>query len=159
MKFGLFGKIAALMLLTFLLAACGGGATQAPDTGAGTGAATAAPTTAAGGTAGGGAGSDEVCVGVDTVQLASAGQALYEQRCASCHGAQGEGMGDFPALAGDANLTTTNAADLVAAYFAVDAHPKDISADDFAGMFTYVRGAFGNNAPVVCPSDVTIPAQ
>ncbi|MEW5822782.1 MAG: c-type cytochrome [Pseudomonadota bacterium] len=29
-----------------------------------------------------------------------AGKNLYAQKCASCHGANGEGMGTFPALAG-----------------------------------------------------------
>jgi cytochrome c len=38
---------------------------------------------------------------------ARAGRSLYETHCASCHGAQGEGVGAYPALAGGQGTLTT----------------------------------------------------
>lgn len=37
---------------------------------------------------------------------AAQGQAVYEQKCASCHGMQGEGMPGVPALAGGSPIAT-----------------------------------------------------
>jgi len=40
---------------------------------------------------------------------AAQGRALYEQRCAGCHGLRGEGVGDdYPALVGGGGTLTTN---------------------------------------------------
>lgn len=155
-----FWLISALVVLA-LLAACSGtpGTTgtgvpgetaQVPETG-GTGAAPGAGTTTGGGTTG------STCVGVDTQALMTAGQAVYTESCAGCHGAQGEGQGDNPALAANQDMTVADAAALVQAYFAVDAHPKTLSVDDLAGALTYVRSSFGNTATAICPDQITIP--
>jgi len=98
------------------------------------------------------------CAGVDTQQLMTTGQTVFTDRCASCHGAQGEGQGDFPALAASPAVTVENVMDLVTTYLSVEAHPKDVTPDDLAAVLTYVRGSFGNTAAAVCPADVQIPA-
>jgi mono/diheme cytochrome c family protein len=172
MKAG-FWKVALLAaVMTLALAACASGGTTggaSPTTSAGgdAGGATggnaaggdaASPTTAAGGDAGAGAGAAANCAGVDTTALVSSGQAAYSERCASCHGAQGEGQGDFPAIAGNTAVTGDDVAGLVNSYFAVDAHPKDVTPEQLAGLFSYARSNFGNTAAVVCPSDITVPA-
>lgn len=100
-----------------------------------------------------------LCVGVDTAQLMAAGQTLYADKCAGCHGEQGEGSSDFPALSANANVTGEDVLALIQAYFAVDGHPKEVTADDLAAVLTYTRGAFGNTAPAVCPADIVIPVQ
>lgn len=98
------------------------------------------------------------CPDVDTAQLTSAGQSVYEERCASCHGAQGEGSGNFPALAGNTNLTVGDVAQVIQDYFSVGAHPQDLSPDDVAAVLTYARTSFGNTGEAVCPADVQVPA-
>lgn len=99
------------------------------------------------------------CAGVDTQLMIAAGQTLYTENCASCHGEQGEGVGDFPALAGNQVVTTADVQQLIQGYFAVDAHPKEMMPEDFAAMFTYMRGSFGNTADAVCPVDITLPVM
>jgi cytochrome c oxidase subunit 2 len=102
------------------------------------------------------AGAAVACANVAAQDLVSAGQSVYGERCASCHGEQGEGVGDFPSLANNPTVTGGDVAGLIQAYFAVDAHP-DLSAEELAGLFTYVRGSFGNTAAAVCPENITIP--
>lgn len=168
-----FRLFAVLTLLAVLLAACGGAAgtgttgTQAvPETGATTapGAGSATSTTGTGGTgsatstagtSGGATGG--TCVGVDTQAMMTAGQTLYTENCAGCHGAQGEGTGDFPGLAANETVTADDVVALVQAYFAVDAHPKTLPVEDLAGVLSFTRGSFGNTAAVICPDQITLP--
>jgi hypothetical protein len=67
-------------------------------------------------------------------------------------------MGDFPALAGNPVAIGSDVTALVTRYFAVEGHPKEVTPDDLASLFSYVRGSFGNTGTVVCPADITIPA-
>jgi mono/diheme cytochrome c family protein len=167
-----FRLIAALALLALLLAACSSatgtlpaGTAQVPGTGS-----TAAATSATGSTSGtaavtpgtGTTGSTPgstaaTCEGVDTQALMTAGQTVYSQNCASCHGAQGEGVGDTPALAANMNLTANDVPGVVTKYLAVDAHPKSLTVEDIAGALTFVRGSFGNTASAICPVQIPVP--
>jgi mono/diheme cytochrome c family protein len=148
-----FRLILMLVALMLLLAACGPAEPGATTPGTTNGAAPM-ETQAVPGTV-----PDTLaqCAGVDTQELATAGQQLYETSCASCHGAQGEGVGDFPAIAGNTAVTGDDVVQLVQNYFAVEAHPRDVTAQDLASLFTYVRGAFGNSAEVVCPEVIQLP--
>jgi len=98
------------------------------------------------------------CVGIDTQAMIAAGQILYVENCASCHGEQGEGVGNFPPLAANQVVTAVDVQQLVQGYFEVSAHPKELAPQDIAALFTYTRVSFGNTAEVVCPVDITIPA-
>ena len=154
-KFRVIGlSIVAVLLLA--LAACTPAAST-PDTGAqATQPEGAGPTVLPGGVGGDGANSG-MCVSVDTNQLMNTGQSLYNDQCASCHGEQGEGVGNFPALTGNTVVTGQDIVGLVQGYFAVDAHPKTVTAEDLSALLTYSRGAFGNTGTVICPEDIQIP--
>lgn len=148
--------ITVLMVMVLGLAACSPATTtavpSAPETAATEPGAMEATQPAAGdGSAAG------TCVSVDTNQLMTAGQTLYTDQCASCHGEQGEGMGDFPALTGNAMVTGEDVVQLVTGYFAVDAHPKTLSQEDLSALLSYTRGSFGNTGTVICPEDIQIP--
>lgn len=97
------------------------------------------------------------CAGIDTQAMITAGQTLYTDNCASCHGEQGEGVGDFPPLAENQVVTAADIQQLAQGYFEVSAHPKELAPQDIAALFTYTRVSFGNTAEVVCPVDITIP--
>ncbi len=91
---------------------------------------------------------------------AADGAALYAQECADCHGERGEGMGDFPPLAG------THAADnpeYLATFIRkgagdMPAYP-DLTADELASLVQFVQESLGQAgtpakaAPPVPPGD------
>ena len=146
--------ILSVALMAILLAACagGGGAGTTTDVVPGTGV-TEAPgvmPTEGTGDAGAGAATGE-CTGIDTATLVSSGETLYASQCAGCHGAAGEGTGDFPALNASQLVSGQDPVALVQAYFSVDAHPKTITTEDAAAIFTYVRTTFGGSTAAICP--------
>jgi mono/diheme cytochrome c family protein len=142
-----FRLIAALALMVLVLAACGGTA------GTGDTSTQAVPQTGATLAAGAGV----TCAGVDTQQLMATGATVYSQECASCHGAQGEGVGDFPPLAMSADMTANDVVAIVQSYFSVEAHPRTLPVDELAGALTFARGSFGNMAGAICPEQITVP--
>jgi len=93
------------------------------------------------------------------------GAAIYDQRCAYCHGAQGEGQaGAFAPLVGRRAVLMDDPGNLVQAvrhggYLPSTAgHPQAagmppfgqvLDDADIAAVLTYVRGAWGNDAPPV----------
>lgn len=103
------------------------------------------------------------------------GDKLYEQQCAQCHGAQGQGIRGsdgawaYPALAGNSTVLQGVPANLVQAVLyggfgpSTAGHPRpfgmppfvlDLSGEDIADLLTYVRSAWGNDAPPVSALDV-----
>lgn len=92
-----------------------------------------------------------LCPGVDITALTTAGAGLYAEQCASCHGAAGEGVGSFPALANNTAVTAEDATELITSYFAVDAHPKTIAPDQLAGLMSFIRSDFNGGVAAVCP--------
>ncbi|ANN75981.1 c-type cytochrome [Bordetella flabilis] len=90
------------------------------------------------------------------------GAALYEQHCAQCHGAEGQGRGrDWPPLAGNIGVVAPypgNAIQMVLAGGfapATAANPQPhgmppfgqvLSDDDVAAVVTYIRNSWGNAA-------------
>jgi mono/diheme cytochrome c family protein len=103
-------------------------------------------------------------------RLAQAGQKLYEQHCADCHGLRGEGLeGAFPALAGNRAVTLPRAENLLqtvlfGGYGAATAgHPRPhgmppfaltLGDADVAAVLSYIRTSWGHQAPEVSPLDV-----
>jgi mono/diheme cytochrome c family protein len=103
----------------------------------------------------------------DTIAL---GRKLYGDRCATCHGEQGEGApGAYPALAGHRTVTMASPANLVKVVVhggfapATAANPRPWGMPPFgqsltdaqiAAVASFVRSAWGNAAPAVTPLDV-----
>ncbi len=103
------------------------------------------------------------------------GAKIYEQQCAQCHGAQGQGIRGndgawaYPALAGNSTVLQGVPANLVQAVLyggfgpSTAGHPRpfgmppfvlDLNGQDIADLLTYVRSAWGNDAPAVSVLDV-----
>ncbi|MDP1791365.1 MAG: cytochrome c, partial [Methylibium sp.] len=108
--------------------------------------------------------------GAAAEQPDSRGAKLYEQHCAQCHGAAGEGAaGLYPPLAGNRAVTMDSAANLVrivhgGGYLPATAgNPRPFGMPPFAhvldeadtaAVVSYVRGAWGNDAAPVTPLEV-----
>lgn len=96
------------------------------------------------------------------------GQRLYTDRCADCHGANGEGrVGAYPTLAGNATVLQPTARNLVQVLrfggFAPStaAHPRpygmppqDLDDAQAAAVLSHVRQSWGNDAAAVTELDV-----
>ncbi|WP_066265124.1 c-type cytochrome [Hydrogenophaga palleronii] len=104
----------------------------------------------------------------------TAGAQQYEQHCASCHGAKGEGITSngaiaYPALAGNRTVTMDSPANLVQIVLnggfspATAGHPRpfgmppfvlQLSDGEMADVLSFVRSQWGNQAPPVSALDV-----
>ncbi|HEX6707226.1 MAG TPA: cytochrome c [Albitalea sp.] len=98
------------------------------------------------------------------------GGTLYRNHCAQCHGDAGEGAsGIYPPLAGNRAVTMDAPANLVRAVvyggylpstagnprpFGMPPFSHLLDDNDVAALLTYIRGSWGNDAPVVVPLDV-----
>jgi mono/diheme cytochrome c family protein len=86
------------------------------------------------------------------------GETVYANNCAACHQPMGQGIaGPFPALAG--NKLVTGPPDVLAITVLVGrggmpAFKNELSDADMAALLTYIRGAWGNQAPPVIDADV-----
>jgi mono/diheme cytochrome c family protein len=141
--------LAPLVAFVLVLAACGGGGDDANTAGDAAGGAT---TTAS-------AGPD--------------GAALYQQRCASCHQANGQGTpGVYPPLAASEYSTSANAGVPIRIVIHGIQGPITVKGQQFnslmpayglgivmsdaevAAVLTYVRSSWGNSASAVSAADV-----
>ena len=106
--------------------------------------------------------------------VAAYGAQLYEQHCAQCHGAQGQGqrlgnLNAYPALAGNRAVLMPQTANLVQIVLnggyapATIGNPRPFGMPpfvmvledaDIAAVLTHVRRSWGNQAEVVSPLDV-----
>jgi mono/diheme cytochrome c family protein len=93
------------------------------------------------------------------------GQKIYDQRCAYCHGDQGQGVpGAFPPLAGNRSVNMAQTANLTqviahGGYLpSTSGNPRPygmppfgqvLDAADVAAVLTFVRGSWGNDSPPV----------
>ena len=104
----------------------------------------------------------------------AAGAQRYEQHCAQCHGARGEGVTSqgqvaYPPLAGNRTVTMASPANLAQIVLdggfgpSTKAHPRPFGMPPFvlqfndqelAELLTYVRTQWGNQAPPVSALDV-----
>jgi mono/diheme cytochrome c family protein len=103
-------------------------------------------------------------------RLASLGEKLYGQHCASCHGEQGQGVaGAYPALAGNRAVTMPQTQNLLQIMLhggfgpATAGRPRPygmppfmLTLDDteIAAVLTHIRGAWGHQAREVTPLEV-----
>ena len=97
------------------------------------------------------------------------GARIYDQQCAYCHGDAGQGAaGAYPPLAGNRAVTMASPVNLIEVVRrggflpATDGNPRPygmppfgqvLDDDGIADVLTYIRGAWGNDAPPVGRSD------
>ncbi|MGE0349726.1 c-type cytochrome [Hydrogenophaga sp.] len=99
----------------------------------------------------------------------SAGARHYEQHCAQCHGAQGEGVGLYPSLAGNRTVLMGSPANLLQTTLnggfgpSTAGHPRpfgmppfvlELNDQDLADLLTFVRTQWGHQASPVSALDV-----
>jgi mono/diheme cytochrome c family protein len=98
------------------------------------------------------------------------GRGVYRQHCVQCHGEQGEGVrGAFPPLAGNRAVMLPNATNLVRVVLqggylpATAGNPRphgmppfmqSLRDEEIAAVLSYIRNAWGNQAPRVDTIDV-----
>ncbi len=87
------------------------------------------------------------------------GADIYAARCVACHGADGQGQGAFPKLAGSALVTASDPSGLIAITVhgkgAMPAFRPGLSDTDIASLLTYIRSSWGNQAGPVTAAQVT----
>jgi mono/diheme cytochrome c family protein len=102
--------------------------------------------------------------------VVAAGQAIYRDQCAACHGIEGKGVDRlFPALAGSSAVRAANPAGLIhivlsgARSVATDKEPTgpgmpaygwQLDDGQVAAVLTYLRQSAGAHAAAVAPGDV-----
>jgi mono/diheme cytochrome c family protein len=101
----------------------------------------------------------------------AAGQTVYGNNCASCHGAQGQGTpGAFPPLAGNPNVNAANPKEIIHIVMNGKSGPLNVNGttyngtmpawksqlkpDEIAAVISYIRTSWGNKAGVVATKDV-----
>lgn len=99
--------------------------------------------------------------GMTREELIVEGKRWYENRCAGCHGRQGQGYperGHFPALAGNGSVTAKNPQPMVRVMMNTDIHPvaTEFFEDGALALLAYMRTSFGNDAPVICSGEVDV---
>ncbi|MGE0310734.1 MAG: c-type cytochrome [Lautropia sp.] len=98
------------------------------------------------------------------------GERVYGEHCADCHGRNGQGSaGDYPALAGNRQVTADDPANVVAIVrhggfapaTAADPRPpgmppfmQTLDARALAAVVDYVRNSWGNSAPALLGGDL-----
>lgn len=103
-------------------------------------------------------------------RVAERGARLYADHCASCHGAQGQGVaGAYPPLAGNRAVTMPVTANLVQVVIhggfapSTEGHPRPFGMPPFAltlsdaevaAVLSFVRGSWGNPGGLVTELDV-----
>jgi cytochrome c oxidase subunit 2 len=93
-------------------------------------------------------------------ELMDKGKKVYATACAACHGANGEGVGPFPKMAGSKIVTGPLAAHLNIVMkgkvgTAMQAFAGQLNDADLAAVITFERNGFGNKAgDMVQPSQI-----
>jgi mono/diheme cytochrome c family protein len=106
-----------------------------------------------------------------TTSLVQHGEQIYVQRCADCHGKNGNGVaGVYPPLNGNSSVTEPSGinatrsvllggfAPVTAAYprpYSMPPFAQQLSDSDVAAVVSYIRRSWTNNAPIVQERDVS----
>lgn len=107
---------------------------------------------------------------LDTKPILDQGAKVYAQRCADCHGKQGEGVaGVYPPLRGNSSVNEPTGINAIRVVLlggfapATQGNPRPYSMppfaqqlndSDVAAVVTYIRQSWGNEAPLVQERDV-----
>ncbi|WP_293177307.1 cytochrome c [Oceanithermus sp.] len=86
----------------------------------------------------------------------SEGETVYLTNCAACHQPNGEGLGTFPALAGNANLADANLVidRILNGAGTMPGFGGQLDDQKVAAVATYIRNSWGNDFGPVTPDEV-----
>ena len=93
---------------------------------------------------------EQQVAGAGAPVLTAVGASIYENKCKTCHGANGQGGGGgaFPALAGNSVVNSSDAATMIATIEhgrnMMPSWKGQLSPADTAAVATYIRSAWGN---------------
>ncbi len=91
-------------------------------------------------------------------ELIAQGESVYEQNCARCHGERGTGAGSaYPALAGNERVTgePDRVVEIVVhGHGGMPAFGDELSNEEITAVVSYIRNAWGNDAPGISPDTV-----
>jgi alcohol dehydrogenase (quinone), cytochrome c subunit len=92
-------------------------------------------------------------------QLISRGQQVFVEQCAECHQTDGSGYSHlYPRLAGNPIVTLHDPEPIINTVLygqgSMQSFAEKISGDDIAAVLSYIRQAWGNDAPPVSPRQV-----
>ena len=95
----------------------------------------------------------------DAQRLIDKGQTVYWQYCAECHQANGSGYSHlYQRLAGNPIVTLHDPTPLIVTVtYGMETMPafRDrLSTDEIAAVLSYIRNAWGNQAPAVSPRQI-----
>jgi cytochrome c6 len=96
---------------------------------------------------------------VDEAELIEIGETVYINQCAACHQEDGQGIpGTYPALAGDPLVLQDDPAQAIQVVLggrgAMPAFGNQLNDEEVAGVVSYIRTSWGNDASVVTPDEV-----
>jgi cbb3-type cytochrome c oxidase subunit III len=90
--------------------------------------------------------------------LATVGASIFTFKCARCHQANGQGRYTIPALAGDKFVIAADPSGIISTVESgrnlMPSWKGQLTAGDIAAVITYIRSAWGNNAPSVTEQQV-----
>ena len=90
--------------------------------------------------------------------LATVGASIFTFKCARCHQANGQGRDTIPALAGDKFVIAADPSSIIGTVEngrnLMPSWKGQLTAGDIAAVITYIRSAWGNNAPPVTEKQV-----
>lgn len=98
--------------------------------------------------------------GTDTEEqeLIAAGEVVFSENCARCHGSEGEGTeGAAPPLAGNETVTGDPQPVIETVLNGRSAMPPfrdELDDQEIAAVVSFIRNAWGNEASTVAPEDV-----
>jgi heme/copper-type cytochrome/quinol oxidase subunit 2 len=93
---------------------------------------------------------------VPTDELIDVGRRVY-QSCVSCHGADGNGLEGVPSIEGNTTVMSNVAGSVETLVAQPQVHPpmgRSMSDRQIAGVLTYLRNSFGNEASAVQPEEI-----
>lgn len=105
----------------------------------------------------------------------SEGALIYVTKCVACHRADGRGAGPYPPLAHNPHVTATDTQQLIATVTSgrngpvtilgrnygapMPAQYPELSNAQIAAVLTYIRSAWGNNAPAISDAQIAAAAR
>jgi mono/diheme cytochrome c family protein len=96
-------------------------------------------------------------------ELIALGEEVYEAQCATCHQSAGEGTANFPALAGSSVVTDEDPTEVLDVIIhgrgEMPAFGDTLSDEEIAAVTSYIRNAWGNEAPPVSEEEVAEVAE